>query len=1195
LKIQHLKWGSSLSKKTILADRCDHLTLELGTEFLSRRTFLTIFLLLFVLLTGLVPYSASQTFHGTVDGTVLDPKGAPISGATVTLTNVGTGVKKITQTSDSGSYQFLELVPGEYEIEASQEGFAHLKKGPFPVQVQAAVRLDLELKVGSVSETITVSSEAPLLQSESAAVSQVVEERTVQQMPLNGRNVMNLVALVPGVVPQGGSGVNLTNQNLFSAGNFQVDGGAANQSASFLDGAPVNTNYGNLTALVPTQDSIGQFRVVTNNDGPEFGRYTGGVVNFTTKSGTNTIHGSAYEFLRNKVLNANNFFSNAAGVPTPAFTQNQFGVNAGGPIIKDKLFLFGSYEGFRLRQGVTYVETVPTAAERAGDFSGLTDANGKPVTIYNPFTTCGQYVNPACGSSQTVLRTAFPGNIIPSNLISPASKTLIAQTFPDPNTAGVNGVNNYIADASAGGGNDQYSFRGDYSISPTQTLFARYTRWTLSNLAQDPYHNGTCFDSGQCPEGFLSQQAALGYTILFGPNKVLDLRGSYLYFNYARNSPTLGYDLTQLGWPSILNSQLQFRSLPGLSLPGYGVGASISIIAKNNIYSFIPSFTWTLGKHTLKFGGEARRLDFTSLQDGGPSGTYNFDSLATSSNPFLTTDTGNSVASFLLGTGNSGSVGVPVLTHNRMWYGGMYASDSWRVTNKLTLNLGLRWELPGAWTERTNSIANFDPTLPVGVGIPGIGGLALVDSINSPGPYLTKYQWNLFGPRVGAAYSLRSNTVLRVGYGIFFIPADVYYFESPFNNPVNLNVNSWNATSNGELSFNTLFTNPFPNGLVPAPGREPNFQPYGQQIAAPLYNEPFGNTQQWNVSLQHQFRGNASLDVAYVGSKGTHLPMQEGNLNAIPDQYLSMGSALLDPVTNPYYGAITAGPLSGPTIPEGQLLRPFPQYLNVIDMGHYYGNSIYNSLQVKAQKQFSRSGSILAAYTWSKSISDTDTSTWWLENGFTAFPQDYSNLKADRSLSAFDTPQRLVISYVYDLPIGKGQRFLADANGVVGKIVSGWGINGITVFQSGFPLHFTVASSQLTQLGGGAEQFGIPVIRPDYVAGCDKTVSGSATARLNEWFNTACFVQPAPFAYGNESRVDPTLRSQGIINFDFSLFKQTAITERVNLEFRTEFFNLFNRVQFAPPGMLYGVPTFGVVSAQANNPRLIQFGLRLNF
>jgi hypothetical protein len=1139
--------------------------------------------------------SAAQTFYGSIDGIVTDTKNLPIANASVTLTHIETGIQKTAQSSDSGTYQFLNLVPGTYWIEVAQSGFAREKKGPIPVQVQGALRVDFALKVGSVTETVSVSSEVPVLQTEEATVSQVVEQRTVEQMPLNGRNVMNLVGLVPGVVPQGASGVNLTNQNLFSAGNFQVDGGAANQSATYLDGAPVNTNYGNLTALVPTQDSIAEFRVVTNNDSAEFGRYTGGVVNFTTKSGGKVFHGSAYEFIRNKVLNANTFFNDQSGIPTPAFTQNQFGVNIGGPVIKDKFFIFGSYEGFRLRQGVTYVATVPTAAEQAGDFSGLKDANGNTIVIYNPYTTCGEYGNAPCAAGQTILRQPFPNNKIPANLVSPASRVLGPRMFPNPNTAGSNGVNNFAADAATGGGNDQLTFRGDYTVSATQTIFARDTRWHNTNLAQDPYQNGTCFDSGQCPEFFTTNQVALGDTISLGANKILDLRASYLYFNYARNSPTLGYDLTQLGWPSYMND-VPFRALPGLSVAGYNTGGSISIIAKNNIYSVTPSFTWIVRKHTLKFGGEARRLDFTSLQDSSPSGTFNFDSLATSANPLTSTNTGNSFASFLLGTGSSGSLSVPLLTRNRMWYEGYYADDTYRATSKLTFDLGVRWELPGAWTERSNSLANFDPSLATSVGnVPATGGLALVDSPQSPGPYLTKFNKRLFAPRLGLSYSLSASTVFRMGYGIFFVPADVYYFESPFNNPVNNAANSWNASTNGELSFGALFSNPFPNGLQFPPQRNTSFQPFGTNVAAPVYNEPYGSTQQWNVAIQHQFADNFSLDVAYVGSKGTHLPMQEGNLNAIPDQYLSQGNALLAPVANPYYGAITSGPLSGATIPAGQLLRPFPQFENVLDMGHYYGNSIYHSLQVKAQKQLKKGGTALASYTWAKSISDTDTSTWWLENGFTAFPQDYNNLAAERSLSAFDDTQRLVLSYVWDLPFGRGRRFLSDAKGVTDKVVSGWGVDGVTLFQSGFPLHFNIVSSDLTELGGGAEQFGIPVLRPDVVAGCNKSVSGGATARLNEWFNTACFTQPAAFAYGDEARVDPTLRSQGIKNFDFAAFKRTPLSERFELEFRAEFFNLFNRVQFGPPGEYVGVPTFGVISSQANNPRLVQFALRLRF
>ncbi len=372
--------------------------------------------------------SIGQTFYGSIVGTVTDASGSAVPQANVACVNLGTADRRVAQTDVGGNYQFVSLVPGQYRVEVEKTGFRRFAREPITVEVQSAVRIDVPMTVGDVSQTIEVTAQTPLLQTENAALGQVVEARKVLEMPLNGRNVFGLVALVPGVVPGGQSGTTPTGTNPFAWGNYQIGGGQANQSAAFIDGAPINASYANLTALVPTQDAIQEFRVQTNNLGPEFGRLAGGAINLTTKSGTNSFHGSAYEFLRNRSLNANTFFNNKAGVQRPAFTQNQYGANVGGPVIRDKTFFFFSWEGFRLRQGASYVYSVPTDAMRAGDFSNVRNAAGSVVPIYDPLTTCGRFGNPACAKDASgndiISRTQFPGNIIPTSRMDPAAKVL---------------------------------------------------------------------------------------------------------------------------------------------------------------------------------------------------------------------------------------------------------------------------------------------------------------------------------------------------------------------------------------------------------------------------------------------------------------------------------------------------------------------------------------------------------------------------------------------------------------------------------------------------------------------------------------------------------------------------------------------------------------------------------------------------
>lgn len=1144
--------------------------------------------------------SFGQTFYGSIVGTVSDPSGSSIPQASVTLTNLGTAERRTMHSDDSGNYQFVNLLPGQYKIEVEKTGFRRSAREPITVQVQSAVRIDVSMQVGDVNQVVEVSAQTPLLQTENASLGQVVEARKVLEMPLNGRNVFGLVALVPGVVPGGQSGTTPTGTNPFAWGNYQIGGGQSNQSAAYLDGAPINASYANLTALVPTQDAIQEFRVQTNNLGPEFGRLSGGVINLTTKSGTNSFHGSAYEFFRNRELNANTFFNNKAGVQRPAFSQNQYGANIGGPVIHDKTFFFFAWEGFRLRQGASYVYSVPTDAMRAGDFSSLRNANGSLVPIYDPLTTCGHFGNSGCAQdakgSDIISRLPFPGNIIPTNRIDPAAKVL-ENYWAHANSSGApfTNVNNYTANASVGGNNDQYNARVDHNFSEKNRAFVRYTYWTNLNLPIDPYKTQTCVD--RCTETFNTNQGVIGDTHTFTPTLIGDFRLSYMRFSYDRTPLTLGYDLTQLGWPASLNNQVVFRVVPQPSVTGYnGVwstsGTGSRIIARNDVYSLAPSLTKIWGSHTLKFGAEIRRNTHNYYQQNNPSGNFNFDALMTSVNPFAAAGTGNGFASFMLGYGTGGGVTQNNLVAGQLIYRAFYAGDQWQVTPGLTLNYGIRFEQMGPWSERYDRLTVLLPgvtnPLSSATGLNLNGQIGLVNSPDSPSRN-NYHTGNLFSPRVGLAWRITNKTVFRTGYGIFWLPNDARWNLSPNNDAVNSFSNPWNGTLDGSVTPNDVLANPFPNGLLPAPGRSANVQQllYGQSVAAPVFNDPYSYAQQWNVDVERELPGNMALSVAYAGSKGTHLPGPDQQLDQLPVEFMSLGAAKLNgQVPNPFFGLVQLGSLAQPMVSYGQLLRPYPEYTGFSARNITNRNSIYHSAQVKLEKRFGRGGTILGAYTWSKLISDTDTLTGWLEPGGGApGAQNNYNIRAERSLALYDTPHRAVVSYILDLPIGKGQPIAGNVRGLADKIVSGWGINGVTTFQSGNPLPISVATNTN---GFGAGQ------RPNRT-GVSAGMDGSAQSRLGQWFNTGAFSLPGSFTFGNASRTMPDARSQGIANFDFTVFKNTAITEKIGLQFRTEIFNLFNRVRFGYPGTALGVPQFGVVSSQYNDPRLIQFALRLMF
>ena len=1163
------------------------------------------------------PESSGQTFYGSIVGTVTDSSNAIVAGAAVTLINTGTSERHTIDTSAEGAYRFVNLIPGNYRLQVEKAGFKTYARDQIPVEVEAAVRVDVAMQVGDMAQSVVVEATAPLVQTENASMSQIVQGRAVEELPLNGRNVLNLVTLVPGVVPQGGAMASLTGQNVFSAGNYQLGGGTANQSDTLFDGVPSTVSYGHALALVPSQDVVSEFRVQTNNNTAEYGRYTGGIINTASKSGTNNFHGSAYEYLRNTQLNANNFFANKNNSGKAAFHQNQFGVSAGGPILKNKTFFFAGYEGFRQRYGKSYQYSEPTPEEKAGDFSNLTSATGALTTIYDPLTQCGQYSNSPCGTG-TVQRTPFPGNMIPASRINPiAQKYFQIGYWATPNLQGSPGthLNNFATNATAGGDNNQWNARFDHNLSEKQRLFGRLTRWDSTNVPVRVFGN-KLFLAGDpvSPEQFVTTQAVLGDTYLFSPNLIGDFRISYMRWFYNRVPGDLGIDIpSTYGLPSYYG---QIPAIDGFSpvtitpqmvLSGYNQAGTGVISARENNYTITPNLTGIRGRQTWKFGADLRREDDNYFQANQPAGTFSFDNIITSQNALSSGATGNAVASFLLGYPASGTTQTSPFTAGSIRYQGYFANDAIQVGSKLTLNVGIRWEVPGTWTERFDRQAIFNPsevnpvlTNVTVLGHPVMGAFDLVNSQQHPQRGVYREQYGLFAPRVGIAYRLTDRTVVRTGFGIFFIPADVQFTIGPYGNGVDYYSNVMIATTNsGVTPFNTLM-NPYPNGFIAAPGRNPVYQQdlLGAAPRGPLGFEPYGYTEQWNFTIQHQFGQGVALEAGYVGLRGVHLPQGSYNMNQLPDQYLSLGSQLLQQVPNPMASYVLNGPLTQPTVQLQQLLRPFPQYTgtsavaaSLTNPGAFFGNSSYQALQVKAEKRFQKGGTMLASYTFSKIIANVETVTTWLDSATASSiaVQDFSNMKGEYSLSSFDSRQRFVFSYVYDLPVGKGQPFLGGVTGIASKLLSGWGVNGVTTFQPGFPLALTASPNSFI-FGGG--------LRPNVTSGCNKEVSGSAQSKFLQWFNTSCFTFPAAYTYGSESRTDPQLRGPGIANYDFALYKKTAITERYNLEIRAEAFNLFNRVQFGTPNTVFSTAstsTFGQITTQLNQPRLIQVAMRLRF
>jgi len=715
---------------------------------------------------------------------------------------------------------------------------------------------------------------------------------------------------------------------------------------------------------------------------------------------------------------------------------------------------------------------------------------------------------------------------------------------------------------------------------------------------------------------------AIGVNHTFTPTTILDVNFAASRFIYLRAPILSGFDLTSLGWaPSYNSSSASIRTPPTPAFPYPGdVGKSqgnSAIGDHNTQYNISPQLTLIRGKHTIQAGGQYELGLDNYYQTNIASGAFAFGGVWTSQTggAGLVTCTSCAFADFLLGLSENqgtfvnqteGAAQVPALTAGRQTYRALYVNDTWHVKSKLTLNLGLRYELPGTWSERYKRLSYFDPaaTNSTVTGCSGAGSACVGDALlvgvgrntsdnNMP---LDKKE---FSPRVGFAYSLNDKTVIRGGYGVFFIPNYVSFGLNPDNDVVSLATTPLTATKDSYVTaFSTMNGTggctqtgtsaptcldnggPFGTaGITLPPGRTQSASltaaANGSPTLAPWTNPKYGYVEQWNFDIQRQLPYGFFADVAYAGSHGVHLEQYNTNLNQIPDSFIAQAAAeaaasqpvtIVQPIANPLAGSPNSL-LNGATVPQGQLDRPYPQYNNLSVAGFGCCGSSYNSLQATVTRRFQGGGTLLVAYTNAKLLSNTDTLTSWLENGSTGGVggvQDWNNLAGERSLSSQDVSQRLVISYVLDLPFGHGKAFLSGLSGVADKVVSGWGVDGITTFQKGFPLKINFAGS--TPLSGANLGVGaIGGLRPNVVAGCDKkAVPGGRS--INEWFNTSCFAAPPDWGFGNETRVDANLRGDGAKNFDFAVFKRTTIAEKVGVEFRTEFFNLFNHPQFGIPG-----------------------------
>jgi hypothetical protein len=1156
--------------------------------------------------------AAAQIGTGSITGSVFDSSKAVIPDAEIVVTNVATNVPRTTLSTAAGDYSVTGLLPGRYTVSATKAGFRTGLVPAFDLEVDQKARVDITLEVGQVTQTVSVTAEAPLLDTSSSTVGEVIENRRVVDLPLNGRNFLDLATLSPGVAftKDGNDSFGEVREVGRRVSDQYAVGGARAQDTNFLLNGGTNTEPDfNTFASVPSIDEIQEFKVMTNSYTAEYGRGAS-QINATTKSGTNDFHGTAYDFLRNDALDAHDFFDGifAPGESKPAFRQNQFGATAGGKILRDKAFFFASYEGLRDRTSFNGSATVPTALARTGNLSDYGTPVFKPHTVDangDPLFYAGNTLPATCYTTDPNVNEEWPNMTIPNECINPAVAKFLASPYaPPPNRDGL--FNNYLQVVRNTTDYDQAAGRIDYVLNPKMNLWGRYS-WAREKAVE----------SNPLPERGLLQDVItstvnLHHSWAITPRMVNELHASYLRLgstnfgalafkqNVAADIGIVGTSAYPADWGAP-----DFESDDGLvSLGEDQIGHPVQNI--DNVYEYGDDWSLSHGRHLIKAGVSFRREQLNVFAHNWPRGAFTFESASTAPavvNPdgtlsFDTSAGGTSVASFLLGVSQVSAVGVgDTYVHLRRWAQAYYLQDDFKVTKNLTLNFGMRYEYAPYWHENNDLLVNLD--LSNGLMAPGVatairpgtgdpyagftGGVLLDSDPNSP-TYLPFVRTNQFGralvapdrtnwsPRFGFAWSPqwgKGSTVIRGGAGIFYSP--------PLANPwYNFAENAPRSLQLNLLSNLSVVDQVFANasaGVVQ--------QPFMLGIETHARTP---RIQQWSLGIQHEIVPNLVLDVAYVASASTHLPhLVDFNWN-LP--VMNAQHQVVQPVTytDPYYAGLGV-------------------FGNMVE---HATSANYNSLQVKVEKKWSQGFSFLSSYTWSKSL-DVSSATrdggpgGWLAN---ATPHLF-NRRADYGPSVFDLRQNLVNSALYELPFGRGKHWGQTWSGPVDKVFGGWQIGGINVIHGGFP------ASCIVDNDAAVQNVGFEVDYCNALAGVNPNV-GPRT--LQQWWNITGFSFPSDQqVFGNAGR--DTMRGPNFVTFNFNAMKTTHLTEKLQLQFRFEAFNLFNHPVFSMPqtvldsypGVGTGSPVpvpqpvgngdlgnvFGSIGSTAASNRQLQFALKL--
>jgi len=1150
--------------------------------------FLAVVLLLLV---GAVEVAMGQSYQGGLRGAVNEVDGSVIPGAEVTLRNEETNATRTVVTNEAGEYAFANVLPGTYTVTAMANGHKKLESKGVRIGTQEFITLDLALEVGGITETVTVTNQAPLLETSNASVGTVLDRTELNTLPIVNRNPFSVSVTTPNVIYTG-SPTETRQQDQASSARLSLGGGPRQTNNYTIDGVAI-TDLRNRSVIIPSIEALDEVKVQVNTYDAELGRTGGGVFNATAKSGSNDWHGSGLFQTRPNFATARSYFARQAGLPKPDAYYYLYGGSIGGPIIKNKTFFWASTENYKAKTSLNSVLFLPTARELSGDFSQTFDSQGRLVVIYDPLTT---RPNPAGG----FIRDPFPGNVIPAGRINPVSRAL-QSLFPKP-TSG----NSLSAQAILVNEANQAIGKVEHRFSEKYTLTGLYAFYRSQEPQAEFYGGNSPADPG---DSFLRRRVdtiAINNIIAPKNNTVISLR--YGWYRFKDNDLPNEFDPAQLGFSSNFISAIPIKKFPVFNISGYGrAGANTFGNLARRLHTYYGqqvngSVSVLLGRHTFKYGADYRNLGLKLFVAGQSSGSFVFNSGFTQGpNPLVaSTNSGNSLASFLLGNPASGDITVATRNNFFINYYGGYVQDDFRVTPNLTLNLGLRYEFEQGLREKNNNFTvGFDRDRPFPIQVPGLnlrGGLQYAGVDGYP-THQSDPSRRKFAPRVGFAWSINSKTVLRGGYGLLWAPHTyANATENSYGTRGFTAVTSYFASNDGGLTpcATCRLDNPFPNGI-----EQPRGSANGLLTGAggtvnfidQFRKSPY--VHQYSVDLERQF-GDIVVSIGYVGSRVEQINVggtesNTVNINQLDPRFFSLGATLNDQVANPFFGNPAFGAFSrNSTIARGQLLRPFPQFGDILANQVSAGRSRYDSLVLKVERRFNDGLGLRANYTYSRLKDNIFGEINFLGNNSNAFARPLNNydLDAEFGFSALDAPHRFNFVGTYELPFGKGKHWVSE-KGFASAVLGGWVITAVGSYQSGYPI-LVVQNSNNSGLFGSFQ-------RPNIVAGQNPATSGSLQDRLRSYLNPLAYSQAAPFTFGNAPRTDPRVRTPSQKTLDAALQKTIRFTESKNLVVRGEVINVLNIPIFRAPATVFGRADFGRITEVGGFPRLLQVTVRFGF